>query len=69
MNQATSRVNSNVYMNDAEKWTKFVDKPFSNSSRVRSTVESAMSQLFIDKVTPDQLIQNLYTLLPDNVRR
>lgn len=68
MNQATSRVNSQIYMEESENWTKFVDRPFSNSSQVRTVADSAMGQLFMEDITADQLVDRLYAQLPDNVR-
>lgn len=65
---AANKVNDDYYLKADEKWTKFTDPAFIGSSTVRSELEKCMSQLFIDKLTPRQLIDKLKDNLKDYVK-
>ena len=64
----TNLVNDSHYLNDSEGWTKFTDPAFVGSSSVRERMNTAMSELFIDHKTPDELISTLKDDLKDYVR-
>ncbi len=68
LNRDVTLLNTNVYMNDEEGWTKFVDAPFNGSSRIRNTVDSAMARVCIDQEDAQDVIDSLYSELSDYVR-
>lgn len=66
--RGANAVNQDYYLKESENWTKFTDPAFIGSSTVRETVSTSMSQLFIDKLTPRQLIDKLKDSLKDYVK-
>jgi multiple sugar transport system substrate-binding protein len=64
----TAILNRDVYMKSSESWSKFVDPGFNGSSTIREAVDTSIAQLFIDKKTPEEIINNLYSSLSEYVR-
>lgn len=56
-----AQINEDYYLNSAENWTKFVDPGFSGSSMIREEVGSAMGLLFIEGMSPKEVINYYYT--------
>ncbi len=60
-----AQVNNNVYMDEEEAWTKFVDPGFSGSSFIRQRVDTITGQVFIDGKSPEEVIRTIYNDLRD----
>ena len=61
-------VNDKEYLNEAKKWTKFTDPAFVGSSTVRTELDTCFSELFIDNLTPAELIAKLKNKLKEYVK-
>lgn len=64
----TAITNHNVYMAEAENWTKFVDPAFSGSTEIRAEIENAIRYLF-EGDTPEEVIAALVKDLPSYVQK
>ena len=65
----TAEVNLNSYVKTSEKWTKFVDQPFSGSADVRNAVASIIPWVVTGQYTAEQAISAMYSQLSDYVRK
>lgn len=64
-----AKVNSEVYIDDAEKWTKFVDAPFVGSAYIRNEVATITDALFFEQtLSVQEILDNSYQQLNDYVR-
>ncbi|MCR5079483.1 MAG: hypothetical protein K6B65_06190 [Bacilli bacterium] len=68
INLAAAKVNSEIYINEALGWDKFVDQPFDGSSTIRSKVGDLMTSFLIDGKTADQIVADGYSQLSDYVQ-
>ena len=64
----TADVNLNYYIKDTERWTKFVDAPFSGSADIRNAVASIAPWVFSGQRTIDAAIREIYSTKSDYVR-
>jgi multiple sugar transport system substrate-binding protein len=60
-------VNNDDYSAD-KGWTKFVDPGFVGSSTIRTSVQTVIPEMFIDKKSYDTVMEEQYTALKDYVK-
>ncbi|NMV82000.1 MAG: extracellular solute-binding protein [Erysipelotrichia bacterium] len=63
-----AKVNSNVYIDDAQNWIKFVDAPFVGSAYVRNEIASIPEALFFTTATIQAILDASYANMPEYVR-
>ena len=64
----TAKVNTDYYVKDSEKWTKFVDQPFAGSASIRTAVAAIPGYVFLEKMTPQKAIETVKKTLSDYVK-